>query len=502
MDAALLERNLPEFVHQSNGDEDLYPSRIGNYSKGLPHNSIGEPDPSSYRMFLNALATETHAAIEKVPMGCSDPTRLIKLTNPGCGFAYDLQGADSHHLAQPPAPKFASAETAGEMVELYWMALARDVSFANYGSDPIIQAAVAELNQLSDFRGPKVNGAVTPQTLFRGVTPGDFAGPYLSQFLVMPLPYGAEMFPQTIRSMSPGVDFATGFDDWLMLQNGWSPTVTEQYDGASRIPRNGRDMAQWAHHDVLFGAYLNAALILATPVATSSSIIGGLNAPLNPGNPYVNSVNQTGFGTFGTPHITAAVGEVATRALRAVWYEKWFVHRRLRPEEMGGRIHLLLSNRTTYPIHNDVLHSQAAARTFSQNGTWLLPQAYTEGCPTHPSYGAGHATVAGACVTILKAFFDESWVIPKPVVPAADGLSLQSYTGPDTLTVGGELNKLAFNIAGARAFAGIHWRSDTSQSLLLGEQVAIDLLTDQRRIYGSEFAGFTFTKFDGSKITV
>ncbi len=33
-----------------------------------------------------------------------------------------------------------------------------------------------------------------------------------------------------------------------------------------------------------------------------------------------------------------------------------------------------------------------------------LPMAFQEGSPMHPSYGAGHATVAGACVTILKAY--------------------------------------------------------------------------------------------------
>ena len=39
-------------------------------------------------------------------------------------------------------------------------------------------------------------------------------------------------------------------------------------------------------------------------------------------------------------------------------------------------------------------------------GNWLLPMAFPEGSPMHPSYGAGHATVAGACTTILKAWFD------------------------------------------------------------------------------------------------
>jgi membrane-associated phospholipid phosphatase len=30
------------------------------------------------------------------------------------------------------------------------------------------------------------------------------------------------------------------------------------------------------------------------------------------------------------------------------------------------------------------------------------------GCPLHPSYPSGHATVAGACSVMLKAFFDEN----------------------------------------------------------------------------------------------
>jgi hypothetical protein len=36
-------------------------------------------------------------------------------------------------------------------------------------------------------------------------------------------------------------------------------------------------------------------------------------------------------------------------------------------------------------------------------------------------------------------------------------------------TVGGELNKLADNVALGRNMAAVHWRSDAEQSLLLGE---------------------------------
>ena len=178
------------------------------------------------------------------------------------------------------------------------------------------------------------------------------------------------------------------------------------------------------------------------------------------------------------------------------------MHRRLRPEAFAGRIHNLLTHPgLNYPIHRDVLNSEALHQVFSRNRTYLLPQGYPEGSPLHPSYGAGHATVGGACVTILKALFDESFVISNPVAPAFDGLSLLHYSGPE-LTVGGELNKLAANIAIGRNFAGIHWRADYAESLKLGEAVAISVLRDQRLTYREDFTGFTFTKFDSTKVTV
>jgi len=107
-------------------------------------------------------------------------------------------------------------------------------------------------------------------------------------------------------------------------------------------------------------------------------------------------------------------------------------------------------------------------------------------------------------VTILKALFNESYVLPSPVVASQDGSALVPYTGPDAdqLTVGGELNKLAANIGVGRNIAGVHWRSDYVESLKLGEVIAISVLKDQRLTYAETFDGFTFTKFDGTKITV
>jgi hypothetical protein len=151
-------------------------------------------------------------------------------------------------------------------------------------------------------------------------------------------------------------------------------------------------------------------------------------------------------------------------------------------------------------VNAEVLHSVALDGVYSAHGSYLLPIAAPEGCPTHPSYGAGHATVAGACVTILKAWFDESFVIPNPVAPNADGTDLEAFSGP-ALTVGNELNKLAANVAIGRNALGFHYRSDYSESLKLGEALAIGVLQENKACY-NEGGSFTLTRFDGTTITI
>jgi hypothetical protein len=127
--------------------------------------------------------------------------------------------------------------------------------------------------------------------------------------------------------------------------------------------------------------------------------------------------------------------------------------------------------------------------------------AYPEGCPTHPAYPAGHAVIAGACATVLKAVFNESFVMRHPVEASVDGHSLTSYKGPD-LTVGGELNKLASNVSIGRNAAGVHWRSDAVAGLKLGEAVALSIMNDMRGCFNETFKGFSLTKFDGGTMIV
>jgi hypothetical protein len=292
------------------------------------------------------------------------------------------------------------------------------------------------------------------------------------------------------------------YTDWLAVQNGDDRNGQDRYDNIPRFIRNMRDLANWVHRDALYEAFLNACLILL-----------GMKAPFNPGNPYIMSSTQEGFGTFGAPHILSLVTEVATRALKATWYQKWFVHRRLRPEAFGGLIHRMKNSNPPpstpnplYQIHIDILNAPVLQRIFNVYDAYLLPQVFPEGSPTHPSYTAGHATVAGACVTTLKAFFDERFTIRNPVMvdPSLDGTPnegtrLTTYNG--TLKVGDELNKLASNIGIGRNMAGVHYRSDYTESLIIGEKIAISILNDQRRTYNEDYS-FSFTKFDRTPITI
>lgn len=502
--AALLQAKKFSFEHPNNGDEHLYANRnyIGNFTKALPHDDIGQVATNAYQALLKALQTGNFNDFEAIPLGGT-----AKLTDPQIAYAFELEGIDSHGLTVPPAPKFDSAQEASEIAEVYWQALTRDVPFSQYESNLLTQAAAADLSNFSKFLGPKVNGQVTPKTLFRGDTRGDLAGPYLSQFLWADVPYGiSAAFPMDVRGggstpvpvisqrrrfAQPGKDFMLNYQEWLNVQNGKPPSESTKLD-EPRYINTSRDLAEFIHRDYPYLTFVNACLILLSY---------GSDA-LDRANPYLNARAQKGFGTFGASDILDLVARVANEALKAAWYQKWLVHRRLRPEEFAGWIDNQLNGRASYPINSEILDSPVLNQVFDKYGTYLLPQAFPEGSPTHPSYPSGHATYAGACVTILKAFFNEDFIIPNPVVASDDGLSLLRYEGRDRLTVGNELNKLAANIALGRDAAGVHWRTDGTEGLKLGEQLAICLLQDRKGLYREPFDGFTLTKFDGKQVMI
>jgi hypothetical protein len=59
-----------------------------------------------------------------------------------------------------------------------------------------------------------------------------------------------------------------------------------------------------------------------------------------------------------------------------------------------------------------------------------------------------------------------------------------------------------FNVAMGRQWAGIHYRSDSTAGARLGEDVAISILQDLVETLHEDFAGFSFTRLDGTPVVI
>jgi hypothetical protein len=500
---ANLEQARPVVVHLTNGDEELYPSKIGNFSKTLPHNALGEVDPGAYAMLQNALASGKFNDFEAIPAGGTG-----SLANPMGGLAFDPAGPDAVAVGVNPPPALASAQWAAQMAELYWMALLRDVAVSEFDTDPLALAARASLAQYSGYTGPRdpLSGEIRAQDLFRLDYPGVQTGPMVSQFILRPFSYDAIPIDPRISTPADRTDYVTYFPEWLSVQRGINPGGGPvPADPILRYPRTVRDLGQLAQSDRIHSQYFRAMIILST--------FG--NGAIDDANPYKASSRQGGFATFGLGQLAEIEGMVH-RGERHTWYQKWFVHRFLRPEAGSGRVHNAKIGAAPYPIHPDLLgDDDLLDRVFEYNrqrnverpeinqnvGSYLMPTMGRNGGPSHPSFPAGHAVTAGACIAALKAWFREEFPFPNPVQPTPDGLSLVPYTGP-TLTIGGELNKLCHNLSLGRDMSGVHWRADTDDGNRQGEEVTVRNLREIRRGLPEPFTGFSLTKFNGTTITV
>ena len=137
-----------------------------------------------------------------------------------------------------------------------------------------------------------------------------------------------------------------------------------------------------------------------------------MGEPFDPNIPYKSGTNQSGFITFGRPHIIKLLVEVSSQALHEVWKQKWLAHRRLRPEVFAERCDRVSQGIKSYPVHPDILTSLNSATRLGKyynSASKLLPMAFPEGSPMYPAYGGGHAAVAGGCTTILKIWFETVW---------------------------------------------------------------------------------------------
>ena len=537
-------------------------------------------------------------------------SRVAKLVSPMAGASTETHGLDPKALEMGAAPSCRSRSAAAEIAEVYWMALLRDAPLLAFMDHPAapgngcaalsahdaelgyvvaarVGAAVKSVNTLFDIavrdtadparlRAPTdveagPGGAnIVRQTLFRSGLRDEQFGPLLSQFFLHPIGFGTQTIDQKQVPYVARQDFLTTHEDWLLAQNtgkdrfgrdyGNCNNYSDQlYRGAKYYPTRPdgspvkryistmRDLARFVNRDALHQAYFNAALFLL-----------GVGAAEDSGNPYRGNrySREGGFATLGGPDLLTLVSEVASRALKVVWRQKWLVHRRCRPEVMAGLIQMqrngyaglkrayglpvAIPDFPAFQVELDKTLTEVSAHNAAMNGgtgNFFLPMAFSAGSPNHPAYGAGHATVAGACVTVLKAWFDEDEKLvdvyrrfnesmtPKKVAPkdppngelmplqpgyrkAGPGLDEfcepQEYTGLDAakMTVGGELNKIASNVAMGRSMGGVHWRTDNTRSLRLGELIAIEILRKRTLEYAELPVSFTFRSFDGQIVHI
>ena len=574
-------QELPQpTLHQANGDEEIERVPVS-FTKGLPHDyKTGlVANEADFDQLVKGIDSGEPLDFKRTPLGPDtslvnpnpdfndpniwkstrgkDTNRVRAWESESAGLALDLEGPDAQAVTMPPAPKLGSDELTAEMGEVYAQAVMRDVPFENFtAANPQYVDVIKSLNKLDYFKFKNrtyvdKDGAgeeVTVENAFRGVFRGDLIGPYISQFLLVGntginsqdleqgveeglITYGAIQASQKVRN-AKNIDYMKTWDEWFDVQNGADFRDQEEYENrpGRKFIATPRDLATYVHYDALYEAYLNACLIML-----------GAGAGFDPGIPFqlvdkngrrdVRD-HQQGFAIYGGPHILTLVTEVATRALKAVRYQKFNVHRRCRPEVLAARMDKLKALKgaldgKTFDKFSKMHHDLKDAGIFNLLTTYLgatnelLPMAFVEGSPMHPSYGAGHATVAGACATILKAWFDHTLYFNyekasrrdcklsfshKPDNEAwradAAGRRLERVKSPG-LTIEGEVNKVAANVAIGRDWAGVHYFTDYTQSMIMGEEIAIGLLQEQSITYlPQEGLTMTVPKFDGSHVLI
>ncbi|MEO0377816.1 MAG: phosphatidic acid phosphatase, partial [Cyanobacteria bacterium P01_A01_bin.17] len=463
-----------------NGDEERF-KQLGSpgfasFTKALSHNDNGLVQEQSFNSLLSAIQAGTQEAFESVQLGGG--VRL--LANPLNSYSFQLIGNDSNGARMAAAPTFSSRNSAVDMVERYWMALCRDIPFDQYFSSSVIADACQDLNGLGFEQ--EFGFECTPQTIFRGPYTGCDVGPHVSQFLLQDFNFGNQPIQQRQRYPREGLDYLTDFEGWSQVNNGnVDPTNTDDLVGERRII-SLRDAGQWVHIDLPYQSALWSTLILL-----------GLGASITDASPYVNgNITTAGpFGSLGDPDVTIQPALAGVYGLKHAWFQKWCVHRRLRPEVYAQRLELFrrgtLGSTPNDPLNDGLFNqlfgegaevwrqSQVLERILEHNqmqnqmnfrsdpdGSWFLPIAFPEGSPTHPAYPGGHSVFIAAAATTAKALFKDG-PFPNPVIPTSDGQGLMPYTGP-ALTIHGELNKLIANITLFRDAAGMHWRTDGTAS--------------------------------------
>ncbi|MEM8906277.1 MAG: bromoperoxidase, partial [Bacteroidota bacterium] len=281
------------------------PTYLMSFTKGMPHNpKTGLLDnPDDFQKFVRAIDSGDPRDFRDTPLGhpknclgyqCSNnafgwqsakaqtgkaggPVDVRAWESQGAGLTFDLEGPDAQAVTIPPAPRLGSPELLAEMAEVYAQALLRDVplnalsagadknipgrlklletkkadfetfeSFTDFLNDLEWFDPAVELDLTEEERIRRRTALQTPANAFRGTTPGDDLGPYLSQFLLVGnggvnanddertaadglITYGAISIDQRVR-VAKEVDYMTTWNEWLDVQNGADLRALEAYE--------------------------------------------------------------------------------------------------------------------------------------------------------------------------------------------------------------------------------------------------------------------------------
>jgi hypothetical protein len=451
------------------------------YTKCLPHDKNGYVDETQMLLFLKALDEQDTDLLAKIQLGGKG-----KLINPSSAWNIYSNGSCIGTFEYPEIPKFSSLEMSYYMIELYCKYLSRDIKLSDYSTNPLISQCCDYLNKLD----VSVIGSLkTPSNIFRGDYDFDLTGNYISQFLLQDMKIGGFIHKQKYATYLDNTDFMKTRENVISAQNGTVLETMPKGRNNERYLITLRDLACYDHLDEPYQACTNAI-----------GVLNNIGATLNPDLLAISKEIPTEkfFVNFGAPNIYDTICQVGRIALTEIWNIKWKTLV-ARPEAFGILIdNYFLNSENPANLSQELLNNPVLDKILKQNGNRLLPTAYAEGSPAHPSFASGHAVIAGACVTVIKFFYDINF---KMTVFNPDKNGENLIKTDETITIGEELNKLASNIGFGRNVAGIHYRMDAKFGMELGEEVAISCLKDIVYTYPYKVNVY-IPKFNGEKVLI
>lgn len=280
---------------QKNKDEETYKnSFVGSFHKPLQHEPINGHlvNINEYNKLVESLLSNNQKRLAEVELATNSK---IKLVDPLASLCTPLIGIDKCCTRITMHKSISSDEMASEMVELYGMQLARDVSFKNYTTSPIISSVINHMSgDVADSLPDSYNqGNISISNLFKGISEKEQAGYYISQLLLLNVPMGAGSMTQKYLVPKTKQEVLG-----LGLTNEWGRNSTEvihiQNGNLNLLPQvnqnifehkylySGRALGEAVHNDAAYQFFYQSALILQE-----------LKCPINTGFP--KYPNQNAF---------------------------------------------------------------------------------------------------------------------------------------------------------------------------------------------------------------